>query len=158
MVVFRVASANQEQSLTSFHSQSPRDKDQFNASVDNLYEADLLPLETPQQTFQFQGLSFDFGISRTLPIEIVRGNMTTGLYTKNLFDFLYEMQLNGMFERKANPGTILFADDQYVNQQAFRMNLKELGFEKQLITHYDGEGVVEFFDFILDDIDDTYID
>ena len=65
------------------------------------------------------------------------------------------MQLNGMFERKAKHGTILFADDQFVNHQAFRMNLKEFGLEKQLITHYDGEEVVEYFDFILDDIDAT---
>ena len=44
MEVFRVAFANQERK--SFHSQFSRDKDQFNASVDNLNEADLTLLET----------------------------------------------------------------------------------------------------------------
>ena len=47
MEVFRVAFSNQVQRNKCFHSQSPRDKDQFNASVDNLIEADLTPLETP---------------------------------------------------------------------------------------------------------------
>ena len=88
-----------------------------------------------------------------MPVEIVQGNTNIGLDNKNFFDFLYTMQLNGMLERKSKHGSILFADDQYVNHQAFRMNLKELGLEKKIITHYDGEVVVEYFDYILDDID-----
>ena len=35
------------------------------------------------------------------------------------------------------------------------MNLKELGLEGKIITHCDGEEVVEYFDYILDDIDET---
>ena len=81
-----------------------------------------------------------------MPIEIVQGNTNIGLDSKNFFDFLYTMQQNGMLERKSKHGPILFADDQYVNQQAFRMNLKELGLEEKVITHCDGEEVVEYFD------------
>ena len=90
-----------------------------------------------------------------MPIEIIRGNTNIGLDSKNFFDFIQNLQLNGMFKRKAKHGTILFADDQFVNQQAFRMNLKELGLEKQLKILRDGEEVVEYFDFILDKIDVT---
>ena len=90
-----------------------------------------------------------------MPVEIVQGNTNIGIDSKSFFDFLYNMKLNGMLERKASHMTIIFADDQFLNHQAFRMSLKELGLEKQLITHYDGEEVVEYFDFILDDIDVT---
>ena len=66
-----------DDSSKSKNEQNQKEKQQqFDASIDDLLDDDLMPLENEHQQqnhVQFQGINFDFNVSRTIPVEVQRG-------------------------------------------------------------------------------------
>ena len=50
------------------------------------------------------------------------------------------------------PGKIVYADDQFVNQQSVKRHFEDMRIAEMLITFNDGQGVVDYFEEILNDI------
>ena len=49
-------------------------------------------------------------------------------------------------------GKIIYADDQYVNRQAFKMNLQDLGLSDRLLLFSNGQEVLDYLDKVLGDL------
>ena len=57
-------------------------------------------------------------------------------------EILSELKTNGCLKENANKGRIIYADDQYVNQQQLKMNFSALEVEDRLILLNNGDEVV----------------
>ena len=72
----------------------------------------------------FGGLTFDLTVDRTQPIcHIAPGKQSTALTeNKPLLDFLQSLKQHGLLETETNSGKVVYADDQFFNQQSMKMN------------------------------------
>ena len=108
----------------------------------------------------FQGLTFDFLVSRTLPKEVIDAmnrSVTTDLdQYESLFGYLKMMQSYSLLEPGAVKGNVVLADDQYVTKQQMRMNFGEMGISEKLVLFSDGKNVSDYFDEVLDALDLSY--
>ena len=76
----------------------------------------------------FQGLIFSEETDKTQPFVQQVGEEEAVLAEKQKFlDFLGLLQREGMLSKGKRSSTIMYADDQYINQQAMEMNLKDVG-------------------------------
>lgn len=57
--------------------------------------------------------------------------------------------MHGLLEKTNDTGLILYADDQYVNHQAFKLNLQDIGMADRLVMFSNGQEVVDYFDILL---------
>jgi hypothetical protein len=79
----------------------------------------------------FQGLIFDEESDKTQPFVQQVGDEEAVLAEKQKFlDFLGLLQREGLLAKGKRSSTILYADDQYINQQAMEMNLKDVGLQE----------------------------
>jgi len=63
------------------------------------------------------------------------------------------MKAHGLHhEGKNDTSLILYADDQYVNHEALRMNLQDIGVASRLVTFANGQEVVDYFCTLLEDL------
>ena len=67
----------------------------------------------------------------------------------NLLKFLESMKYYGLLSADAKSGIVVYADDQFVNQQAMKMNFQDIGLQDKLVLFSDGKEVVQYFDKIL---------
>ena len=63
---------------------------------------------------------------------------------------LAEKQLSGLLRHEESVGNIVFADDQFVNQQFMQMSFLDLGLASKLIIFSNGSEVVNYFTNLLD--------
>ena len=70
---------------------------------------------------------------------------------KNLLAFLRTLQQYGLFNDHQNPGLVVYADDQFINQNLMKMKFQELGIEDKLILFANGKEVVDYFESLLHD-------
>ena len=74
---------------------------------------------------------------------------------ESLLDFLGILQRNGLLTDKKSPGLVVYADDQMIHQQQMKTHFREVGIPDKLLLFQDGMQVTEYFDFILDDIEES---
>ena len=79
---------------------------------------------------QFQGKTFQFGQDLSEPITILGEPTGENYMSNNFLAFLNKLRELGVLEH-ANTGTIVFADDQFVNLQAVKMAIQDLGISTQ---------------------------
>ena len=53
---------------------------------------------------------------------------------------------------KNESGKIVYADDQYVNRQAFKMAIQDMGFADRLVLCSNGQEVLDYLDKMLEDL------
>ena len=68
-------------------------------------------------------------------------------------NFLDEMNEFGVLENKESNSLIIYADDQFVNQQQMKMHFKDIGIENRLVMFQNGKEVVDFFDEMLNSME-----
>ena len=72
---------------------------------------------------------------------------------QSLLEFLVTLQDSGFLATDKNPGLVIYADDQIICQQQLKNSFKEIGVTERLFIFPDGQQVIEYFDFLLEDID-----
>ena len=70
-----------------------------------------------------------------------------------MLDFLKNLQEHGLLDTKNKSGLIVHADDQYVNNEALKMNLRDIGIAEKLVALQNGKDVVDYFDRMLSNLD-----
>ena len=63
---------------------------------------------------------------------------------RNLLAFLDTLRSFGLLSTE--PGKVVYADDQFINQQLIKMNFTDVGILDQLVLFSDGQEVVDHFD------------
>ena len=63
--------------------------------------------------------------------------------------FLTLLQQNGLLDGDRNVGQIVYADDQFINQQSMRLNFEDIGLGDKLTMFSNGSDVVQHFDDLL---------
>ena len=63
------------------------------------------------------------------------------------------LQQNGLLAKVSKSGIVLYADDQFVNQQSLKMHFQDIGIEEKLHMVSNGKDVIKFLDVVLKDID-----
>ena len=89
----------------------------------------------------FQALTFNFSVSRTTPIEILRGE--EHIHFKKLVAFLCNLEDKKLLDEDTVTGKIFYADDQYVNQQSIKRHCEDLEISSQLTLFNDGQDVID---------------
>ena len=98
----------------------------------------------------FQGLIFDVHGDRTQPMVQQVGNEEEVLADKQkCLDFLGLLQREGFLNEGKRNGLVLYADDQYINEQAMEMNLKDVGLDKNYTIVSNGQEVLDSIDEVL---------
>ena len=98
------------------------------------------------QLVNFRGLNFDFSVSRVIAIN-------PDAYTEddmNLCGFLEVLDAYGLLNDKDRISKIVFADDQYINQRQFRMQLQQLGYDHEVFVFSNGQQVINYFTKLID--------
>ena len=73
--------------------------------------------------------------------------------TQSLLEFLVTLRNSGFLATDKNPGLVVYADDQTICQRQLKNNFKAIGFTEKLFIFPDGQQVVEYIDFLFEDID-----
>ena len=63
--------------------------------------------------------------------------------------FLTLLQQNGLLDGDRNLGQIVYADDQFINQQSMQLNFEDIGLGDKLTLYSNGQDVVQHFDDLL---------
>ena len=63
---------------------------------------------------------------------------------RNLLTFLDTLRSFGLLSTE--PGKVVYADDQFINQQSMEMNFTKFGILDELVMCSDGQEVVDYFD------------
>ena len=124
----------------------------YNASFDELMYSDFAQLLPSQenQVISFQSANFVYKVSRTTPVEMVRGDDLP--HFDNLVSFLKTLQANNLLEKASSGSKVVYADDQFVNQHTVMKNFEELKIGQQLISFSNGQDVIDYLQKILDEI------
>ena len=77
---------------------------------------------------------------------------------KNLLDFLLTLKRHGLLDDTATFGRVVYADDQYINQQAMQLNFQDIGISHKLVIFSDGLDAVNYIDGLLKDIENRIYD
>ena len=70
-----------------------------------------------------------------------------------LLDFLKTLKQHNLLENATNSGLVVYADDQFVNQQSMKMNFSDINITDKLVMFSNGQDVVDYFDSLLKDLD-----
>ena len=106
----------------------------------------------PIRLVLMKGYAFDLTVSRTRPLsykDCLFIELPSEL--KAVVDFLNRMEENGcLADGRNESGRIVFADDQFVNQQQMKMQLKEIGLDERVDMFSNGQDVIDYFETLLD--------
>ena len=82
--------------------------------LETLLGDDFEPIKSFRQNrvIQFQGVNFDPSVSRTTPVEVLRGNQLPQF--QNLASFLRLLEQYDLLDNKDCQGKVIYADDQFV--------------------------------------------
>ena len=105
-----------------------------------------MAFEMLETKIQFNGLTFDLNSDRTSPIA-VSGSQRDTVLEENaiLLDFLQTLNQEGLLGNEANSGLVVYADDQYVNQQAMQINFQDIGAADKLVLFSNGKETLFYF-------------
>ena len=94
---------------------------------------------------EFNELTFSLGTDRTKPV----GTESSKQLNQSFISHLEDMDQHGLLSENLNSGNIVFADDQFVNQQFMQMSFNDLGLQSKLKIFSNGVETVEYFSNIL---------
>ena len=87
---------------------------------------------------------FDLVDDKMQPRGISTGNNVAQSLNRNLLAFLETLKSFGL--PSTETGKVVYADDQFINQQSMKMNFTDVGILDQLVLLSDGQEVVDHFD------------
>ena len=64
---------------------------------------------------------------------------------RNLLSFLNLAKESGLLETKNSSGLVVLADDQFLHHEILNLDLETIGMQDRLVSHYNGQEVVNFF-------------
>ena len=95
---------------------------------------------------KFAGLTFDMDKDRAHPQDAVDEQLTNNNSDNTkIVNYLHYLQMHGLLSERNDTGLIIYADDQYVNQQSLKINLQDIGMADRLVMMSNGQEVVDFF-------------
>ena len=68
---------------------------------------------------------------------------------QNLLEILNQMREHGLFASKSISKVVMYADDQYINQEGMKFKFMDVGLDKNLKLFSNGQEVIENIDFHL---------
>ncbi len=87
---------------------------------------------------------FDLVDDKMQPRGTSSGNDVAWSSNRHLLDFLDTLRSFELLSTEA--GKVVYADDQFINQQSMKMNFTDVGILDELVMCSDGQEVVDFFD------------
>ena len=93
----------------------------------------------------FNGLQFNLKESRANPT----GNKEAQDLNQSLLQHLNELQKFELLGKTKTSGSIVFADDQYVNQQFMKISFEDFGLASKLQIYSNGNEAVDYFTNLL---------
>ena len=104
-----------------------------------------------ESLIQFKALTFDLNGDRTNP----RGAIATGrqsTWNMRFLQFLRTLKSYGLLTKARNKGMVVFADDQFINQELMQMNFSDIGIPDRLTMFSGGLATVTWFREMLNHI------
>ena len=87
---------------------------------------------------------FDLVDDKLQPRDTSTRNNAVLSSNRNLLTFLDTLRNSGLLSTET--GKVVYADDQFINQQSMKMNFTDVGILDQLVLLSDGQEVVDYFD------------
>ena len=87
---------------------------------------------------------FDLVDDKLQPNGTITRNTAVLSSNRNLLAFLDTLRNFGLLSTEK--GKVVYADDQFINQQSMKMNFTDVGILDQLVLLSDGQEVVDYFD------------